>query len=178
MFLDLRVYRHTRRSMGSRQRPFQGYPRNIPSIPFYFNSCLKTTRMYPPVSYRRHLLRNSGAPWFMFYAYGFDLSDRIWFVSLVMTLIVTCVFTTILVVTPLRIRFVRQNLVCVPSDDFDSCLCFYNDSRCDTLHAFLCVSFAWAAHDVRSFWKLYRLTAHHSSSVTFVPWLSPFFIRL
>ena len=28
-------------------------------------------------------LRDSHAPWFMFYAYGFDLSDRIWLVYIV-----------------------------------------------------------------------------------------------
>ena len=40
----------------------------------------------------------------MFYVYGFDLSDRIWLVSIVMVLVVAwlfgCVFTTILTVTP------------------------------------------------------------------------------
>ena len=31
-------------------------------------------------------------------------------------------------------------------------------------------------HDACSFWKFYRFTVHHSSSVTFFPWHSPFFI--
>jgi hypothetical protein len=96
------------RRVSSIWRPFQGYPRSIPSIPFYFNSCLKATLIYPPASYRKHLLRDAGAPWFMFSVYGFDLSER---VSLVMTLtrVVPCVFATILAVTP-YIPFCMYNL--------------------------------------------------------------------
>ncbi len=71
---------------------FQGYPRRVSSTPFFLKSCLKTTRIYPPVTYRKHsevhLLR--------------------------------------------RIRFVRQDLVCVHSDAFGSFLltgvCIFNDS--------------------------------------------------
>jgi hypothetical protein len=44
------------------------------------------------------------------------------------------------------IRFVRQDLVCVHSDDIDSSLlievCFYSVCRGDTVHTFLCGSFA------------------------------------
>jgi hypothetical protein len=31
-------------------------------------------------------------------------------------------------------------------------------------------------HMMSVMWKIYRLTVHHSSNVTFFPWLSPFFI--
>jgi hypothetical protein len=35
--------------------PFQDYPRSVPFISFYFNTCLKITRLYPPDAYRKHL---------------------------------------------------------------------------------------------------------------------------
>ena len=41
-------------------------PRNVTSIPFSFKSCLKTTLIYSPTSFRKHLLRDSDAPRFMF----------------------------------------------------------------------------------------------------------------
>ena len=51
--------------------------------------------------------------------------------------------------------------------------CFFNSRRAPPLLTPSPVLFpqqsAWAAHGVRSFWKLYRLTVHHSSSVTFSP---------
>jgi hypothetical protein len=66
--------------------------------------------MYPPVAYREHPILDFGAPRFMFYVYGFDLSDRIWLVSLVMTLVVVClfgcVFSTILAGHDLTYPFV------------------------------------------------------------------------
>ena len=70
--------------------------------------------MNPPAAYRKHLLSDSGAPWFMFYSYGFDLSDRIWFVSVVMVLMVVDWFWGVFLL---------------------------NDSLCDTVHIFLYVSF-------------------------------------
>ena len=50
----------------------------------------------------------------------------------------------------LRIRFVRQDWVCVHSDVFGSSLlirvCFFNDSGGSTLHIFMYVSFVHAVH--------------------------------
>ena len=53
--------------MGSKQLPSQGYPRSVTCIPFSFKLCLKGTFIYPPTSYRKHLLRDSDDPRFMFY---------------------------------------------------------------------------------------------------------------
>ncbi len=140
MFLALGVYRHTRRSMGSRQRPFQDYPRSVTSIPFYFKSCLKPTRIYPPVAYRKHLIRDSTSPRFIRYVYGFDLlSDRICLVSIANGFGISSIIR----------------------------VCFSNDSRCATLHALLYVSFASAGHHLRSFLKSFiGFTLHQWSSVT------------
>ena len=70
------------------------------SHPFSFPSCLKGTHIYPPSTYRKHLIRDSDAPWFMFYVYGFDLLGKIWLVSIVVALVVAylfgCVVSTIL----------------------------------------------------------------------------------
>jgi hypothetical protein len=67
---------------------FQGFPRIVT-----FSSLL------PPHEYRC-VVRDSHGPWFMFYVYGFDLSDRIGLGYIVMSLIVDslfgCVFTVIL----------------------------------------------------------------------------------
>jgi hypothetical protein len=67
--------------------------------------------MFPPVVYRKHLIRDSDTVWFMFYVYRFELSDRIWLVSILWH-----------------------------SDGFDSYLfilvCFFNDSHCVTWHTF------------------------------------------
>jgi hypothetical protein len=71
--------------------------------------------MNPPAAYRKHLLSDSGTPWFMFYTHGFDLSHRIWFVSVVMVLMVPDWFWGVFL---------------------------HNDSLCDTVHIFLYVSFA------------------------------------
>ena len=90
--------------IGFSEVPLQGYPRSVTAIPFYFKSCLKATRIYHPAAYRKHLIRDSGAPRFMLHVYGFDLSDRIWLVSIVMALVVACllgcVFSTILAGPP------------------------------------------------------------------------------
>jgi hypothetical protein len=54
----------------------------------------------PPVVYRKHPIWDFGDPRFMFYVYGFDLSDRICLVSIVMFFVAAsylgCVFSTIL----------------------------------------------------------------------------------
>jgi hypothetical protein len=89
---------------GSQQIPFQGYPRSVTSMSFSFKSCLKATLIYPSVVFRKHLIRDSGDLRFMFNVYGFDLLERIWIVSIVMTLVVVCLFgcicSTILVFPP------------------------------------------------------------------------------
>jgi hypothetical protein len=41
-------------------------------------------RIYPPDAYRKHPIRDFGAPRFMFYVYGFDLFDRVWLVFIVL----------------------------------------------------------------------------------------------
>ena len=45
---------------------------------------------YLPPRHSKHLIRDSGDPWFMFYVYGFDLLDKIWLVSIVVDLVVAC----------------------------------------------------------------------------------------
>ena len=40
--------------------------------------------IYPPAVYRKRPIRDFGAPMFMFYVYGVELSDRIWHVCIVM----------------------------------------------------------------------------------------------
>ncbi len=137
MSIVLRIYPHTRRSLGSSQRLFQGYPRRVTSIPFFLKPCLKATRIYPPAAYRKHPIGDFGAPRFMFYVYGFDLSDRIWLVAIVMALVVPCLLGCFFYI------IFWMELI--------------NDSRRFTLHTFLFVSFAEAAHDVCSFLKLNRL---------------------
>jgi hypothetical protein len=76
------------------------------------------------------VVRDSHVTWFMF-DYGFDLSDRIWLVYIVMTLIVPCLFgcafTVILAVT-LYIRFCvdhlpKKNMMCVHFERFTGLLC-------------------------------------------------------
>ncbi len=78
--------------------------RPVTFIHFLIKPGLKVSRIYPPASYRKHPDRHFGTPTFMFYVYGFDLSDKIWFVSIVMALVVTCllgcVFSTILTGPP------------------------------------------------------------------------------
>ncbi len=44
----------------------------------------------PPDTYRRHPIRDFDTPRFILCVYGFELSDRIWLVSIVMTLVVDC----------------------------------------------------------------------------------------
>ncbi len=68
--LNLRIYRQTRRPIGSNQRLFQGYPPRLTSIPFFLKSCRKSTRMFLPDTYRKHLIRDSDSPRFMFCVYG------------------------------------------------------------------------------------------------------------
>jgi hypothetical protein len=70
-------------------------------LPFFLKPCLKISRNYPPATYRKLPIRDFDTPRFMFYVvYGFDLSDRIWLVCIVMVLVVVslfgCVFSTIL----------------------------------------------------------------------------------
>jgi hypothetical protein len=50
-------------------------------------NCLQVAIKTHSFIYRKKLLRDSVAPWFMFYVHGLDLSDRI---CLVMVLIVSC----------------------------------------------------------------------------------------
>jgi hypothetical protein len=78
----------------------------------------------------RAVVRDSHSPWFMFYTYGFDLSDSTWLVYIVMTLIVCglfgCVFTPILVVT-LCIPFcvdhlTKRHMMCVHFESFTGLL--------------------------------------------------------
>ena len=59
-------------------------PSNMYFIPFFLKSCLKTTRIYFPTTYRKHPISHFDDPRFKFYVYDFDLSDRMWFVSLVL----------------------------------------------------------------------------------------------
>ena len=54
----------------------------------FLKPCLKISHIYPPVGYRKHPIRDYGVPRFMFYVYGFELSDRICLVSIVMSLVV------------------------------------------------------------------------------------------
>jgi len=69
--------------------------RRVTSIPFFLKPCLKTTRIYPPVVYRKHPIRDFDTPRFMFY---------VCLVSIVMTFVVAyllgCVFSTILAGPP------------------------------------------------------------------------------
>jgi len=66
-------------------------PLNIPTTrhihPFLpqtdLKPCLKVTLIYPPAAYRKNPIRDFGAPKFMFCVYRFDLSFRIWLVSIV-----------------------------------------------------------------------------------------------
>ena len=55
--------------------------------------------MGDPYTYRKHLIKDSGAQWLMFYSFGLDLLDRIWLVSKVVALVVAfflgCVGSTI-----------------------------------------------------------------------------------
>ncbi len=60
------------------------FQRHVTSIPFFLKPCLKVTLIYPPVTYRKKPIRDFGDPRFMFCVYGFDLSDRIWLVSIVL----------------------------------------------------------------------------------------------
>jgi hypothetical protein len=64
MWIRWRVYRHTRRCIGSQQAPLEGYSRSVTSISFSFISCLKTTLIYSPNAFRKHLIRVSSAPRF------------------------------------------------------------------------------------------------------------------
>jgi hypothetical protein len=59
------------------------FQRRVTSIPVVLKPCLKATRIYPPAAYRKNPIRDFGAPKFMFCVYGFDLSFRIWLVSIV-----------------------------------------------------------------------------------------------
>ncbi len=92
-------------------------------LPFFLKPCLQTSRIYPPVAYRKLPIRDFDAPRFMFYVvYGFDLSDRIWLVCIVMILVVAslfgCVFSTI-IACPSYIpfclyRFPKRHMMCAP----------------------------------------------------------------
>ena len=77
---------------------------DVTSITSFLKSCLKVTRIYPTTSYRKRLIKDSDTPRLMFYVYGFDVSDRICLVSIVMTLVVDCllgcVYPTILTGPP------------------------------------------------------------------------------
>ena len=138
MFFDLRIYRYTRRSMGSSHRLCQGYQRHVTSIP-----CFLKPQIVSEVNVHVPLSRIQKTP-----TQGFWRSD------------------SEVHVLRLRIRFVGQDLVCVHSDGFGSCFLtwvyFFNDSHRSTLHTFLYVSFASAAHDVCSFVNLIVLTWHCS----------------
>ena len=76
----------------------QDFPRIATSIPFVLRSCLQGKVILPVVSYKKHLIKDSGAQWLMFYSFGLDLLDRIWMVSKVVSLVVaffiTCVGST------------------------------------------------------------------------------------
>jgi hypothetical protein len=94
------------------------------SFPFFLKPCVKISRIYPPDGYRNHHIRDFGDPRFMFYVvYGFDLSDRIWHVCIVMTLVVSSlfgwVFSTI-ITDPSYIPFClyllpKCHMMCAPS---------------------------------------------------------------
>jgi hypothetical protein len=80
------------------------FQRHVTFIPFFLKPCLKVTNIYLPAAYRKHPIRDFGAPRFILYVYGFDLSGRIWLVSIVMVLVVAslvgCVFSKILAGSP------------------------------------------------------------------------------
>jgi hypothetical protein len=86
VFIVLRIYPHTRRSMESNQRLFQGYPRRVTSIPFLLN---RDHPHLPQTTYRKHSIMDFEVPRFMFYVHGFDLSDRIWLVSFFFSKVIT-----------------------------------------------------------------------------------------
>ncbi len=80
---------------------FQGFPRIITPTSFYFNSCLKVTNIYYP-----GVTPNFNSP-----CQGFSRLIRWGYVHHIL----------IQGYVPGWIRFVRQDLVCVHSDDIDLC---------------------------------------------------------
>ena len=97
-----------------------------PSIVYQINlTCVPCT----PSHLQKIPLRDSRVPWF--YTYGFDLSDRSCRVSIVLVLIVVClygcVFTTILTVTPYILfymyHFPKWHMMSVHFENFTGLLC-------------------------------------------------------
>ena len=68
----------------------------------------KATLRYFPAVIKNHLIRASGAPRFTFDVYGLELLVSVWFVPIVLTLIVVCLFgcfSSPILAVPLYISF-------------------------------------------------------------------------